>query len=147
MATKKNNSNNGSKNGTTRNRPSNYVIFTLHAVADGETRYTNGGSVVSNVRAFLSQGKEKDSDEYKPSIWFDVTAFSKDENHTGITEAIANAKKGELFTVKGRLVMREWTGNDGATHQQYQIIANSIEPFSFEDGEKENEEDELGEPA
>ena len=137
MATKKNTSN--------KNLPSNYVIFTLHAVADGETRYTNGGSVVSNVRAFLSQGKEKNSDEYKPSIWFDVTAFSKDENHTGATKAIANAQKGDLFTVKGRLAMREWTGNDGVTHQQYQIIANSIEPFSFENGGNETQNEELEE--
>ena len=137
MATKKNNSN--------KNLPSNYVIFTLHAVADGETRYTNSGSVVSNVRAFLSQGKEKNSDEYKPSIWFDVTAFSKDENHTGVTKAIANAQKGDLFTVKGRLAMREWTGNDGVTHQQYQIIANSIEPFSFENGGNETQNEELEE--
>jgi single-stranded DNA-binding protein len=137
MATKKNTSN--------KNLPSNYVIFTLHAVADGETRYTNSGSVVSNVRAFLSQGKEKNSDEYKPSIWFDVTAFSKDENHTGVTKAIANTQKGDLFTVKGRLAMREWTGNDGATHQQYQIIANSIEPFSFENSGNETQDEELEE--
>ncbi len=137
MATKKNNS--------YKSRPSNYVIFTVHAVADGETRYTNGGNLVSNVRAFLSQGKEKDSDEYNPSIWFDVTAFSKDGNHTGITKAIAGAQKGDLFTVKGRLAMREWTGNDGVTHQQYQIIANSIEPFSFENGENETRDEELEE--
>jgi len=149
MATQHNNSNNGSKNGSPRNRPSNYVIFTLHAIADGECRYTNSGKVAANVRAFLSQGKEKDSDDYKPSIWLDVVAFSKDENHNDVTGAISELKKGNLFTVKGRLAMREWTGNDGAKRQQYEVIASSVEPFSFENGGNNAvvEEEELAEPA
>jgi len=147
MATK--NSNNGSKNGTTRNRPSNYVILTLHAIADGETRFTNSGKVMAKVRAFLSQGKEKDSDEYKPSIFFDVMAVSKDENHTALTAAIAELKNKALFTVKGRLAMDEWTGKDDVKRQQLLIFAASIEPFSFENGGNNtgDEGEELAEPA
>ena len=145
MATK--NSNNGSKNGTTRNRPSNYVILTLHAIADGETRFTNSGKVMAKVRAFLSQGKEKDSDEYKPSIFFDVMAFSKDENATPLTDAIANVKNKGLITIKGRLAMDEWTGKDEAKHQQLLVIALSVEPFSFDKNEQEEIEELEGEPA
>ena len=136
------------KNNT--NRPSNYVILTLHAIADAEVRYTRNGKLMASVRAFLSQGKEPGSDEYKPSIFFDVVAVSKDENHTSVTEAISNVQKKALITIKGRLAMDEWTGQqDNAKHQQLKVFASSVEPFSFENGEKEEvgEEEDLGEPA
>jgi len=139
MATKK------QKNGNIK-RPSNYVVLTLHAIADGETRFTNSGNMMSKVRAFLSQGKEKDSDEYKPSIFVDVMAFSKNENATSVIEAISNVKDKDLITVKGRLAMDVWTGKDGTAHQQLLVFAGSVEPFSFENCEEEFEED-LGEPA
>jgi single-stranded DNA-binding protein len=145
MAT--NNSNSGSKNRTIQNRPSNYVILTLHAIADGETRFTNSGKVMAKVRAFLSQGKEKDSDEYKPSIFFDVMAFSKDENATPLTDAIANFKNKGLLTIKGRLAMDEWTGKDETKHQQLLVIASSVEPFSFDKNGQEEVEELEGEPA
>ena len=128
--------------------PSNYVIFTLHAIADGETRFTNSGAIMAKVRAFLSQGREKDSDEFKPSIFFDVMVFSKDENSTPLVDALANIKNKSLFTVKGRLAMDEWTGKDEAKHQQMLIFATSVEPFSFENnGQELGEEEDLGEPA
>ena len=133
------------KNGSTP-RPSNYVILTLHAIADSETRFTNSGNMMAKVRAFLSQGKEKDSDEYKPSIFVDVMAFSKNENTTSVIEAISNVKDKDLITVKGRLAMDVWTGKDGTAHQQLLVFAGFVEPFSFENGEEEFEED-LGEPA
>ena len=133
------------KNGNIK-RPSNYVILTLHAITDGETRFANSGNMMAKVRAFLSQGKEKDSDEYKPSIFVDVMAFSKNENATSVIEAISNVKDKDLITVKGRLAMDVWTGKDGTAHQQLLVFAGSVEPFSFENGEEEFEED-LGEPA
>ena len=59
-----------------KNRPSNYVILTLQAIADSETQFGPSGKAWSHVRAFLSQGKNED-DSYKPSIFFEVKAFTK----------------------------------------------------------------------
>ena len=142
----KNNNNNTSKNGTTRNRPSNYVIFTLRSIATGESRFTNNGKAMSKVRAFLSQGKEKDSDEYKPSIFFDVMAISKDENPTPVIDAISAVTDKSYFTVKGNLAMEEWTDKDGVKHQKLVIFAQSVEPFSFAN-EAEPADELEGEPA
>ena len=129
-----------------KNRPSNYVIFTLRSIASGEGRFTNNGKAMSKVRAFLSQGKEKDSDEYKPSIFFDVMAISKDENTTPVIDAIAAVTNKSHYTVKGNLAMEEWTDKDGAKHQKLVIFAQSVEPFSFANEEEPVDELE-GEPA
>ncbi len=68
------------KNNSNKNRPSNYVILTLQAVNDGESKFAESGKPWAKVRAFLSQGKDKNTSGYKPSIFFDVMAFSKNED-------------------------------------------------------------------
>jgi len=88
------------------NRPSNYVILTLRAIADGASQYAQSGKPWAKVRAFLSQGKDE-SGEYRPSVFFDVKAFSKDENLGGAVAAIASIANKSYFTVKGRLA-RYW---------------------------------------
>jgi len=134
------------KNNSNKNRPSNYVILTLRSIASGEGRFTNNGKAMSKVRAFLSQGKEKDSDEYKPSIFFDVMAISKDENTTLVIDAIAAVTNKSHYTVKGNLAMEEWTDKDGVKHQKLVIFAQSVEPFSFAN-EAEPADELEGEPA
>ena len=136
MATKNNKS----------NRPSNYVIFTLMAIADGEMKFSAAGKPYSFVRAFLSQGKDKQTEEYKPSIFFDVKAFSKDEEVSAIVQNVADVQNKARFTVKGRIGMDEWTGDDGVKRQKLVIFAKSIEPYSF-DAIEEMEEELEGEPA
>lgn len=115
-----------------KNRPSNFVILTLMATCDGDMRYSAKGNPWSQVRAFLSQGKDKQTDEYKPSIWFDVKAFGKDGEPSDATLAIQTVTNKQRFTVKGRLAMREWTGEDGIKRQMMEIVATSIEPFVYE---------------
>jgi len=136
MATKNNKS----------NRPSNYVIFTLMAITDGEMKFSAAGKPYSFVRAFLSQGKDKQTEEYKPSIFFDVKAFSKDEEVSAIVQNVADVQNKARFTVKGRIGMDEWTGDDGVKRQKLVIFAKSIEPYSF-DAVEETEEELEGEPA
>jgi len=136
MATKNNKS----------NRPSNYVIFTLMAITDGEMKFSAAGKPYSFVRAFLSQGKDKQTEEYKPSIFFDVKAFSKDEEVSAIVQNVADVQNKARFTVKGRIGMDEWTGDDGVKRQKLVTFAKSIEPYSF-DAVEETEEELEGEPA
>ncbi len=132
-----------------KNRPSNYVILTLQAIADAETKYGQSGKAWSHVRAFLSQGKNEDG-SYKPSLFFEVKAFTKKDDKAEMSkevEALGAITNRDRFTAKGRLGLTEWDGNDGAKRQQLVLVASSIEPFSFE-GEVESEVEELeGEPA
>lgn len=115
------------------NRPSNFVILTLQAIAEGEMKYSASGKPWAVARAFLSQGKDQQTGDYKPSIFFDVKAFSKDTEASEIVSAISLIEKKERFTVKGRLAMREWIGNDDVKRQVMEIVASSIEEFHFDD--------------
>jgi len=143
MATNKRNSKKSNSN-----RPANYVIFTLMAIADGEMKVSASGKPYSFVRAFLSQGKDKKTDEYKPSVFFDVKAISQDEDVSPLVQAVADIENKDRFTVKGCIAMEEWTGNDGEKHQKLVIFAQSVEPYVFEKEDEANAEEELeGEPA
>lgn len=135
-------------NNNKSNRPSNYVIFTLMAIADGEMKVSAAGKPFSFVRAFLSQGKDKQTEEYKPSIFFDIKAFSKDEEVSALVQNVADIQNKDRFTVKGRLGMDEWIGEDGVKRQKLVIFAKSIEPFVFAKEDEAESEGELeGEPA
>jgi hypothetical protein len=95
-------------NSNFKNRPSNYVILTLMAIAAGEMKVSQAGHPFSFTRAFLSQGKDKSTGEYKPSLFFDVKAFSKDDSIPALVQSIADVQNKDRFTVKGRMGMEEW---------------------------------------
>ena len=124
----------------------NYVSVTLQAAGEGDVKYAASGKPWGKIKAFFSQGKDKQTGEYLPSLWFTVKTFSKTEELEGQVAALQNLAKGDKFTVKGRLGMEEWEGNDGVKHQAYVISASSIEPFVTE-AEAEGEEQLEGEPA
>jgi len=134
-------------NNNFKNRPSNYVILTLMAISAGEMKVSQAGHPFAFVRAFLSQGKDKASGEYKPSLFFDVKAFSKDDSIPALVQSIADVQNRERFTVKGRLGMEEWTGQDGEKHQKMVVFALTIEPFVFDENAAAPEEELEGEPA
>ena len=134
-------------NSNFKNRPSNYVIFTLMAIVAGEMKVSQAGKPFAFTRAFLSQGKDKATGEYKPSLFFDVKAFSKDDSVTALVQSIADVQNKDRFTVKGHMGMEEWTGQDGMKHQKLVIFALSIEPFTFDENAAVPEEDLEGEPA
>ena len=105
-------------NSNFKNRPSNYVILTLMAISAGEMKVSQAGHPFAFTRAFLSQGKDKTTGEYKPSLFFDVKAFSKDDSVTALVQSIADVQNKDRFTVKGRMGMEEWDGQDGVKHQK-----------------------------
>ena len=132
-----------------KNRPSNYTILTLRAIADGESKFAQSGKPWAKVRAFLSQGKDKATGEYRPSLFFDVKAFSDTEDMNAPVAAISQIANKGYFTVKGRLGMEQWTGQDGDLRQKLVIFASSVEPFHFanEEDAPQPAEDLEGEPA
>jgi single-stranded DNA-binding protein len=121
----------------------NYSILTLQSAGEGEVKYAASGKPWGKIRAFFSQGKDQQTGEFLPSIWFTVKAFSKDDEPSQAVSALQNIAKGDKFTVKGRLGMDQWEGSDGTTHQSLTIFAISIEPFVIETEAEELE----GEPA
>lgn len=116
--------------------PSNYVVLTLRAVTDGEVRYAASGCPWAYIRAFLSNGKDKTTNEFRPSLFFTVKAFG---NYVGAAVwAIAELTKGDRFTVKGRLGLEQWD-KDGEKHQTLVILASSVQAFAAERAKLEDE--------
>jgi single-stranded DNA-binding protein len=76
-----------------------------------------------------------------------VKAFSKDDNVTALVQNIADVQNKDRFTVKGRMGMEEWTGQDGVKHQKMVIFALSIESFTFDENAAVPEDELEGEPA
>jgi single-stranded DNA-binding protein len=127
------------------NRPSNYFIVTARAFRkdgeDGGVQLTKNGQPIAKCRASVSMGKDRDTGEYKPSMWIELVGYTaKGDDANAVTEAVGELQTGEYVTVKGRLAMEEWTGDDGVTRQSYTLWVNAIEPFSF-DNDAQNEEE------
>jgi len=97
------------------------IIQTLRVQDDAEIRDV-AGKQVARVRASKSQGKDK-SGEWKPSIWFDVEAWSSNKWAYG---DLAGLKKGQYIVACGRLSMREYDGKEGKV-QAYTIDADRID--------------------
>lgn len=132
-----------------KNRPSNYFIVTARAFRkdgeDGGVQLTKNGQPIAKCRASVSMGKDQ-SGEYRPSMWLELVGYTpKGDDANEVTEAVGELQTGNYVTVKGRLAMEEWTGDDGVTRQSFTLWVNAIEPFSFDNdapSEKEEEEDE-----
>jgi single-stranded DNA-binding protein len=127
------------------NRPSNYFIVTARAFRkegeDGGVQLTKNGQPIAKCRASVSMGKDRDTNEYKPSMWIELVGYTaKGDDANAVTEAVGELQTGEYVTVKGRLAMEEWTGDDGVTRQSFTLWVNAIEPFSFDNDAQDEEE-------
>ena len=129
-----------------KNRPSNYFIVTARAFRkegeDGGVQFTKNGQPIAKSRASVGMGKDKEGN-YKPSMWLEIVGYTaKGDDPNEVTEAVGALESGDYVTVKGRLAMEEWTGEDGKVRQSFTIWAQSIEPFSFDDAPAQNKEEE-----
>ena len=130
-----------------KNRPSNYFIVTARAYRSNEdtggVQLTKNGQPIAKCRASVSMGKDKEG-EYKPSMWVELVGFTREgDDPNEVTEAVGALEAGDYVTVKGRLAMEEWTGDDDVTRQSLTIWVQSIEPFSFDNDEDQDEEEDL----
>jgi hypothetical protein len=128
---------------TKKNRPSNYFIVTARAFRkdgeDGGVKLTKNGQPIAKCRASISMGKDKEG-KYNPSMWVELVGFTREgDDPDEITEAVGALETGDYVTVKGRLALEEWTGDDDVTRQSFTIWVQSIEPFSFDDEPQEDE--------
>jgi single-stranded DNA-binding protein len=112
-----------------KNGRHNFINLTLQAGKDGEGKYGGSGVPFATCRAFYSQGKDKSTDEYLPSLWVTVKAFGekgKDIDDVPTVLALANITKGSKFDVKGRLGLEEWTNGNGEKQSTLVIFATEV---------------------
>jgi len=129
--------------GDAKSKRHNFVNITLQVGKEGEGNYSKNGKPFASARAFYSQGKDKSTDEFLPSIWFKVIAFGKDGEDLADNpevSTLANVQKGDKIEVKGRLGYDEWKINEGDLRSQMVIFATEVKTVDDSNDAEEEEE-------
>ena len=102
----------------------NKVILIGNLGADPETRYTAGGSAVTNVRlATTDSWRDKQSGEQQERTeWHRVVFWGR------LAEIAAEyLRKGSQIYVEGRIQTRKWQGQDGQDRWTTEIVGNQMQ--------------------
>jgi single-strand DNA-binding protein len=124
----------------------NKVILVGNLGADPETRYTAGGSAVTNVRlATTDSWRDKQSGEQQERTeWHRVVFWGR------LAEIAAEyLRKGSQIYVEGRIQTRKWQGQDGQDRWTTEIVGNEMQmlgsrgsaqtpPADFDSGQSED---------
>ena len=101
----------------------NKVILLGNLGADPETRYTQSGSAVTNIRLATSDSwRDKQSGEMQERTeWHRVVLFSR------LAEIAAEyLRKGSQCYVEGRIQTRKWQGQDGQDRYTTEVVASEL---------------------
>lgn len=102
----------------------NKVILIGNLGSDPETRYTQGGSAVTNLSIATSERwKDKQSGEDREQTeWHRVVMFAR------LAEIAAEyLRKGSKVYVEGRIQTRKWQGQDGQDRYTTEIVGNEMQ--------------------
>lgn len=88
-------------------------------VADPQTRTTSSGTSMAMCRLAVALPCNA-ADNGEATFWLGVIAFGKQ------ADALAKHQKGDLVSVSGSMQINQWTGQDGAALQGYQVVADSV---------------------
>lgn len=102
----------------------NKVILLGNLGADPETRYTAGGSAVTNIRmATTDSWRDKQSGERQERTeWHRVVFFAR------LAEVAAEyLRKGSQCYVEGQIRTNKWQGQDGQDRYTTEIIASEMQ--------------------
>lgn len=102
----------------------NKAIIVGNLGADPETRYTAGGTAVTNINVATSETwKDKhQGNQVERTEWHRVVFFARLAEVAG--EYLA---KGSKVYVEGRLRTRKWQGQDGKDRYTTEIIADQMQ--------------------
>lgn len=104
---------------------------------DPETRYTQGGDAVCNIRIATSQTwKDKSGEKQEKTEWHSVVLFKRLAEIAG-----EYLKKGHLVYIKGRLQTREWE-KDGVKRYSTEIVADELQLMPQGGGREAGSDDE-----
>ena len=109
----------------------NKVILVGNLGADPETRYTSGGSAVSNIRvATTDSWRDKQTGEQQERTeWHRVVMFGR------LGEIAAEyLRKGSQVYIEGRLQTRKWQAQDGSDRWSTEIVANDMQMLGSRGG-------------
>lgn len=102
----------------------NKAILIGNLGKDPETRYTAGGSAVTNIRIATNETwKDKQTGEQQERTeWHSVVFFAR------LAEIAAEyLRKGSTVYVEGRLQTRKWQDKDGQDRYSTEIVANEMQ--------------------
>lgn len=109
----------------------NKVILIGNLGADPETRYTAGGSAVTNIRLATTRSwRDKQSGEQQERTdWHRVVFFGRLAEIAG-----EYLRKGSKAYVEGRLQTRKWQGQDGQDRYTTEVVANEMQMLDSRGG-------------
>lgn len=95
----------------------NLVVLIGNLGKDAETRFTPGGTAVSNFSVATSY-KPKEGDEQ--TEWHNVVLWK----HENLAKYLVKGKK---VSIQGRLQTRKWEDKDGNTRYTTEVVAERIQ--------------------
>ncbi len=100
----------------------NKVMLIGRLGRDTETRYTVGGTPVSNFSLATDESyTDKSGQRQKKTEWHNIVAWGK------LAEQCTNLlSKGKLAYVEGKLQTREWDDRDGNKRRTTEIVINRM---------------------
>ncbi|HET7313188.1 single-stranded DNA-binding protein [Salinisphaera sp.] len=109
----------------------NKAIIVGNLGADPETRYTAGGTAVTNVNVATSESwRDKNSGEMQERTeWHRVVFFARLAEVAG-----EYLRKGSKVYVEGRIQTRKWQGQDGQDRYTTEIVANEMQMLDSRGG-------------
>lgn len=101
----------------------NKVILVGRLGADPEVRYTQDGTMVTNLRIATSeQWKDKNGERVERTEWHRVVTFRR------LAEICGNyLSKGSLVYIEGRIQTRAWDDKEGNKRYTTEIIALTMQ--------------------
>lgn len=117
----------------------NVCTFIGRLGADPETRATQSGDTVTNIRIACSESwKDKNGDKQERTEWVPVVFFGR------LAEIVSEyLHKGSLVYVSGRMQTRKWQDRDGNDRYTTEIVAREMKML---DGKKGGGQQEASAP-
>ena len=100
----------------------NKVVLVGNLSRDVEIRYSQSGSAIGNVGIATNRTWKSQTGEQKNEVMFiDLTFF-------GRTAEIANQylRKGSKVLIDGRLVLEQWTAQDGSKRSKHAVVVENL---------------------
>jgi single-strand DNA-binding protein len=109
----------------------NKVILIGNLGRDPETRYTQGGSAVTNLRVATAESwKDRQTGEQQERTeWHSVVCFARLGEIAG-----EYLRKGSKVYIEGRLQTRKWQDKDGNDRYTTEIVANDMQMLDSRGG-------------
>jgi single-strand DNA-binding protein len=114
----------------------NKVILIGNLGRDPETRYTQGGSAVTNLRVATAESwKDRQTGEQQERTeWHSVVCFARLGEIAG-----EYLRKGSKVYIEGRLQTRKWQDKDGNDRYSTEIVANEMQMLDGRGGSEPGE--------